>query len=134
MNGESQKILSGNLEAWCFRTLAGINYDPARPGFRHVLLKPQPVDDLTFVSASHKCLYGTIRSDWQRTADTFLWQVVVPPNTMATVYVPTSNPAGVLENGRPVAELTLAELPGQQDGCLVLHVPAGQYAFRAAYK
>ncbi len=28
MNGESQKILSGNLEAWCYQTLAGINYDP----------------------------------------------------------------------------------------------------------
>ncbi len=28
MNGESQKILSGNFEAWCYQTLAGINYDP----------------------------------------------------------------------------------------------------------
>ena len=28
MNGESQKILSGNLEAWLYQTLGGINYDP----------------------------------------------------------------------------------------------------------
>ncbi len=32
MNGESQKILSGNFEAWCYQTLGGINYDPEQPG------------------------------------------------------------------------------------------------------
>ncbi len=48
MNGESQKILSGNFEAWCYQTLGGINYDPERPGFKHVILRPRPVGDLTF--------------------------------------------------------------------------------------
>ena len=40
MNGESQKILSGNFEAWCYQTLAGINYDPEQPGFKHIVLAP----------------------------------------------------------------------------------------------
>ena len=65
MNGESQMILAGNLAAWFYQTLAGINYDPARPGFRHVVLRPRPVGDLSWVTASHKCLYGTIRSAWR---------------------------------------------------------------------
>ena len=40
MNGESQMILAGNLGAWFYGTLAGINYDPQRPGFKHVVLRP----------------------------------------------------------------------------------------------
>ena len=65
MNGESQKILSGNLEAWLYQTLAGINYDPERPGFKHIILHPRPVGDLTYVRASHRSLYGPIASDWK---------------------------------------------------------------------
>ena len=54
MNGESQKILSGNFEAWLYQTLGGINYDPARPGFKHSILRPWPVGDLTFVRSAHQ--------------------------------------------------------------------------------
>lgn len=89
MNGESQKILSGNFEAWCYQTLAGINYDPARPGFKHVILRPHPVGDLAWVKASHKSMYGTIASEWKIVdGGAFRWDVTVPPNTRATVYVP----------------------------------------------
>ena len=66
MNGESQKILSGNLEAWCYQTLAGINYDPQQPGFQHIILRPRPVGDLTFVSAFPQV---PLRHDSQRVAD-----------------------------------------------------------------
>jgi alpha-L-rhamnosidase len=89
MNGESQKILSGNFEAWCYQTLGGINYDPQRPGFKHIILRPRVVGDLKWVKASHKSMYGTIRSDWTLGEDgRFLWNVTVPPNTTATVHVP----------------------------------------------
>jgi len=60
MNGESQKILSGNFEAWCYQTLGGINYDPEQPGFKHILLRPCPVGDLRWVRAAHTSMYGKI--------------------------------------------------------------------------
>jgi alpha-L-rhamnosidase len=104
MNGESQKILSGNLEAWCYQTLGGINYDPARPGFKHIVLRPRPVGDLTFVTASHRSLYGLIQSDWKIEGRTFVWSVGVLPNTTATVYVPAKDAAAVTEGDRPAAE------------------------------
>ena len=99
MNGESQKILSGNLEAWCYQTLGGINYDPERPGFKHIILRPRPVGDLTFVRAAHRSLYGPIESDWKIEGGAFLWNVAVPPNTTATVYVPARDAAAVTEGG-----------------------------------
>lgn len=89
MNGESQKILSGNFEAWCYQTLGGINYDPEKPGFKHIILRPRPVGDLKWVKASHESMYGTIKSEWEvDDARQFDWTVTVPPNATATVYVP----------------------------------------------
>ena len=101
MNGESQKILSGNLEAWCYQTLAGINYDPERPGFKHIVLRPHPVGDLTWVRAAHTCLYGKIESDWRLDGDRLRWRCVVPPGTTATVVVPTHSPIRSANRGSP---------------------------------
>lgn len=131
MNGESQKILSGNYEAWCYQTLAGINYDPQQPGFKHVILRPCPVGDLTFVEASHKCLYGPIRSHWQRTGEAFEWRITVPPNTTATVCVPTTPGTAVLESGVP-ADTARHVTPLRHEARYAMYeVFAGHYTFRS---
>ncbi len=131
MNGESQKILSGNFEAWCYQTLGGINYDPQQPGFKHIILRPRPVGDLQSVRASHDSLYGKIESDWKIEQEVFCWRIVVPANTSATVYVPTSNPAQVRESGRLVGQSPGITLLPAESGEVVLKVVAGTYEFSA---
>jgi alpha-L-rhamnosidase len=134
MNGESQKILSGNFEAWCYQTLGGINYDPERPGFKHIILHPRVVGDLKWVKASHNSMYGVIRSHWSRLDDRFDWQFTVPPNTTATVYVPTDDPAGIQEGSRPAVDATGVRLVRQERGFVVFTVGSGRYAFTSPLK
>ncbi len=134
MNGESQKILSGNFEAWCFQTLAGINYDPRNPGFAHVVFRPRLVGDLSWVKASHRSMYGTIRSDWRREEDKLRWRIVVPPNTRATVYVPTSDPDSVREGENPAGESAgVCFLRAEKDAA-VFSVGSGNYTFLSTWK
>ena len=123
MNGESQKILSGNLEAWLYQTLGGINYDPERPGFKHIILRPRPVGDLSFVRSSHRSLYGPIQSDWKTDGDAFLWTLAVPPNTTATVCVPAVDAAAVIEGNRRATEAK---------GVRFLRMDSGSAVFRSA--
>jgi alpha-L-rhamnosidase len=131
MNGESQKILSGNFEAWCYQTLGGINYDPAHPGFKHVILKPQIVGNLTHVNASHVGPYGKIESRWEVTNGVLHWHVVVPPNTTATAHVPSSSPNQVFELGRRItAESPLVEL---QKDAAIIKLGSGTYEFTAPF-
>ena len=134
MNGESQKILSGNFEAWCYQTLAGINYDPEQPGFKHIILRPRVVGDLKSVSAAHRCPYGEIESRWQRTADSFTWRFTVPPNTTATVYVPTAEAASVTESGQPAAKSPHVKFLRNEGTRVVYQVPSGSYQFESALK
>lgn len=108
MNGESQKILSGNFEAWCYQTLGGINYDPEQPGFKHIILKPQPVGDLKYVNSSFKSLYGMIDSNWKLTASgDFDWHFTIPPNTKATVYIPQTYSQNIQLNGKSASQRPL---------------------------
>ena len=129
MNGESQMILAGNLVAWMFQTLAGINYDPAQPGFKHIIIHPRPAGDLTFASAWHKCLYGTIRSSWKRGDGRFLLDVTIPANTTATVYIPAKGPAQVLEGRQPATQSKALKLIHIEDGNAVFDVGSGTYSF-----
>ena len=128
MNGESQLILAGNLGAWFYQTLPGINCNPMQSAFKHIILQP----DLTFVRASHKCLYGLIRSEWKIEAGHFRWDVVVPPNTTATVHVPTNDAAGVGEGGKPAAQAEGGKFLRMEDRAAVYGVGAGQYTFVSA--
>jgi len=129
MNSEALMILAGNLDAWFYQTLAGINYDPAVPGFKHIILKPQPVGDLTSAEGSVESLYGTIRSSWKREDGKFVWQVTVPPNTTATVHVPAKDPGGVTESGKPAAQVADVRFLRMENGAAVYEVGSGTYAF-----
>jgi alpha-L-rhamnosidase len=132
MNGESQKILSGNLEAWFFQTLAGINYDPETPGFHHIILRPRPVGDLTLVSASHQSLYGKISSQWKVDGGNFLWDISIPPNTTGTVFVPAKDRLSVTESQGPAKGSKDVKFLRFEDGNSVYEIGSGNYSFHSS--
>ena len=66
MNSGNHVMLIGDFVIWLYEDLAGIRSDPEQPGFKHIVMKPLPVGDLTFVKATHRSPYGLIASDWKR--------------------------------------------------------------------
>ena len=127
MNGESQKILSGNFEAWCYQTLAGINYDTEQPGFKHIILKPEPVGDLTSTKATFKSLYGLISSEWKKSEATFEWNIIIPPNTTATVHVPSSDKENITLNKVLLHNGNLKYKVDQKTGRTTMELGSGRY-------
>ena len=114
MNSGNHVMLVGDLVVWFTNTSCGIA--PASPGFKGELIKmePHPVGDLTFVKATHNSPYGLIASEWHRDGEKFDWQIEIPANTIATVYVPATSlekvvvknaKASRFENGRAIFEL-----------------------------
>jgi alpha-L-rhamnosidase len=102
MNSGNHVMLVGDLVIWFYENLAGIKADPDQPGFKHIIMKPTPVGDLTFVNATHRSPYGLISSEWHRDGDKFDWQIEIPANTTATVFVPAGKLGRVTESGKPV--------------------------------
>jgi alpha-L-rhamnosidase len=129
MNSGNHLMLVGDLITWLYENLAGICPDPAQPGFKHILMCPTPVGDLTFVKASHKSPYGKIVSDWKRDGDRFTWSFTVPANTTATAYVPAKDAGSVRESGKPAGESSGVKYLRMEAGAAVYEVGSGSYYF-----
>ena len=59
-------FMQGHIEEWFFRSLAGINPDPGIPGFKHIIIRPAMIGDITWVNGSYQSIYGEIGSSWKR--------------------------------------------------------------------
>ena len=91
MNSGNHVMLVGDLVIWYFENLAGIKADPENPGFGRILMHPTVVGDLTSVNASYDSARGLIKSEWKLDDGKFVWNIMIPANTTASVSVPTSN-------------------------------------------
>jgi alpha-L-rhamnosidase len=120
-----------DVSAWFYKALAGIGPDPEGPGFKRIRLRPQPVGDLAWARGEHRSLYGPIRSAWRKEGDLIILDVAIPPNTRATVHVPTSEPASVLEGGKPVGKSKDFTVLRQESGAVVVELGSGEYRFSA---
>ena len=121
----------GAVGEWLYRTVAGLGIDPAQPGYKHLVIRPLPGGDLTHAEAELQTMYGPAKSGWWIEGDRFRMEVVVPPNTTATVYVPGATAADVTEGGKPVADaegVTVADAD-----MAVFEIGAGAYVFEAPH-
>lgn len=79
-------VFLGDISAWMVNTLAGINYDAENRGFEKIIIKPDYVEDLSWVKGEYKSVKGLIKSEWRREGDKIKLSVTIPVNTRATVY------------------------------------------------
>ncbi len=90
--GSSQDhFMFGQLNEWLFSGLAGIRCDPAGPGFQKIIVRPAVVGDLTEVKASYDSIRGRIVSEWKRDGSGVHYHIVIPPNTTATIELPSGS-------------------------------------------
>ncbi len=89
MNSGNHVMLLGDLVSWIYQDLGGINSDPEKPGYKHIILKPDfSVDEIDDIKSSFRCIYGNIGSAWKKVNGKLVWDVEIPANTTATLYFP----------------------------------------------
>lgn len=129
MNSGNHVMLVGDFVIWLYESLAGIQPDPTLPGFKHIVMRPQLVGDLQWVKATHVSPYGKIVSHWQRKGGSFDWQITVPPNSTATVYVPADRVEAVTESSQPANAVEGVKFLRMENGAAVFEVESGSYRF-----
>jgi len=134
MNSHNHVMLVGDLVVWFFEYLAGIAPDDANPGFKHIVMRPHPVGDLSFARASFRSPYGPVRSEWQRSESNFDWTVLVPANTTATLYVPTKDANAVTESGQNAKTADGVSFVGMDNDRAIFEVTSGSYNFQSEYQ
>lgn len=81
-------MMFGEIGAWFFKGLGGIFPDPERPGFKHIILRPNFVKELESFESQHDSPYGKIISRWDRKKKNINYRIVIPPNSTATLFLP----------------------------------------------
>jgi alpha-L-rhamnosidase len=122
------------VSSWFTKGVCGVRPDPAAPGFQSFLIQPVIGGDLTFAEFTTESPYGFIRSRWERSGDDLKLSITVPPNSQATVHLPTTRPDSVTEGGKPVANAEGVTPLKPANGHAVMKVSAGRYEFSCRIK
>ena len=119
----------GAIGDWMYRVVAGLNRDPAQPGYKHIVMRPQPGGGFTYATATLLTPYGEAASGWKIDGDRLRLTARVPANTRATVRLPDARLQQVRENGSVLAS-TLGVTKAIQSGdTVVVEVGSGNYDF-----
>jgi alpha-L-rhamnosidase len=78
----------GAIGQWMYERVAGLAPDPAHPGYRHFFIHPLILKQLDSVRAELETPYGQAVSAWAKKDGKVEMDLVVPPNTTATVQFP----------------------------------------------
>lgn len=130
-NNTQIQFILGHIIEWFYHDLAGIRFDPQSPGFKHFVIHPTVVGDLTEVKAAYDSIRGQIVIEWKLSKNTLTMHVVVPPNTTATIDIPTVNKDSVTEGGKLIVESGKIAFLGFQDARASYQVGSGDYTFKA---
>ena len=77
----------GAVADWMYGAAAGINSDPDRPGFEHIIFRPVTDRRLDFVKASIDTRRGTVKSEWRRENGRIKYIFTVPEGCGASVII-----------------------------------------------
>ena len=129
MNSGNHQMLLGDLLIWYYENLAGIKSDTREVGFKKVIMNPVYPEGLDFVEASLNSKYGLIKSAWKKTESGLEWNITIPPNTSAEVYLPTTDSKKVTESGKAIEQTLNAGVGADTKDKGVLLIGSGTYKF-----
>ncbi|MEO5683063.1 MAG: family 78 glycoside hydrolase catalytic domain [Chitinophagaceae bacterium] len=86
-------FMLGHLMEWFYAGLCGIKQSAGSVGYKEIIIRPQPVGDVTTAKAEYRSPYGYIKTDWKKEGGVFQLRVSIPANTTAAIYLPGSTKA-----------------------------------------
>ncbi|MCS7223352.1 MAG: glycoside hydrolase family 78 protein [Armatimonadetes bacterium] len=116
----------GSVGEWIFSTVGGIAAEEV--AFRRVRIQPQP-NGLSPVKARYRSPSGTITVEWTVSNNTFNLMLEIPPNVVASVYLPTESADQVAESGGSALQSPGVRLLRKEGDSIVFEVSSGRYHF-----
>ena len=115
------------VDEFFYGELSGIRREGV--GFATLRFKPYLTQEITWCEGEIETPRGKARSAWKNGERAFVWEITVPANTTAAVYIPLQGENEVLESGKPIAQAEGVLSVEKEKDYLVCKVGAGNYAF-----
>ena len=101
------------------------------PGYKTIQIAPVARDGITWAKTRFDSIRGKIVSDWMKKGNKMTMDIVIPPNTTATVYVPAKDASSVRMGFRAASKAKGVTFVRMEKGAAVFSVEAGEYRFRS---
>jgi alpha-L-rhamnosidase len=118
-------FMLGHIMEWFYEGLGGIRPADGAVAYNKIVIRPQPVGDVTSAKASYQSAYGLISSDWKKQGKIFDLTIHIPVNTTASVYLPVDIASKITMNDKPVSAVYY------NDKGVMIAVGSGVYHFKA---
>ena len=119
----------GSVSQWFINWLGGIQPATDAVGFDRIVIRPQTVPELQWVKSSYDSVRGRIVSNWSRERGRLQFEIEIPANTTAEIYLPARSSGTVTEGGKSIAKAKGITLLREEPGTTVLAVCSGCYRF-----
>ncbi|MFY9932472.1 MAG: family 78 glycoside hydrolase catalytic domain [Streptosporangiaceae bacterium] len=119
----------GSVGEWLYRFVLGIEPAAGVAGFGRLTVRPHPGGQLDWAEGAYHSARGPIRVRWERSGGEFGLDLELPPNSTASVRVPSADPARVRDaDGRsPDSTAGFPGAAGVREA--VFEVGSGAYRF-----
>jgi len=122
------------IASWFTKGIAGIRPDFEKPGMKQFIIKPHLIGDLSSALAEAPSPYGVIKAAWKKDPNGVILQVSVPPNSEATVYIPSSDVKKITEGDAPISKSKGVTFLRQEGNRSIVHLQSGNYTFMVSAK
>ena len=100
----------GAVGAWMYRTVAGLELDPQKPGYAHIIFRPRPAGSITWAEASLETSRGRTSIRWELRENSLEVQLMIPPTATATFDPPAGYDAKASQYGEGSHRLLLKKV------------------------
>ncbi len=126
--GSHNHPMFGGGLVWFYRNLAGMKADMDQPGYKHIIYKPQILDDLSYVRYFNRTPYGKAGIHWSKTEEEFSMKITVPVSCTATVYIPADD-RKIMESENSIENIENVDFVKKDGIYSVYTVQSGEYNF-----
>lgn len=122
----------GAIGDWMYRVMAGLDTYEDGPGYKHIRIKPLIGGNFKEVNARLNTYYGTVSSGWKKDGNKLIFDITIPVNTKADVFLPAKNISQVTESGIAADRQSDIHFAGTDQGYLQFKVGSGTYRFEVS--
>ncbi|WP_165813888.1 alpha-L-rhamnosidase [Terrimonas sp.] len=132
MNSHNHPMM-GSVGSWLYKYVAGILPDINHPGFEKFTLHPYIFNELQHAEASYQSVKGTILSSWKKSKGRLEYNVTVPPNSVAIIFIPTRDVKSITEGGRRIKDIKDYTFLRMEGDAAVYEIGSGVYRFSSKW-